>query len=223
MRSPRFRRSAPTTKNLEIMKKPHPCLADPSLPERGSNHGPPLFQVSSPSLMSFLGWADTSASLCTCRKSCTTRGDNANHSGKMWSSGLTLPVATQPPTAPSHPATLLKLASRPSTIPRPRPQPIFFIPLNAVITTETMRKEGGDENEATYVKHLAHSAQRDNEQNRQHPVFPFHRTGSAVTRHGSSGMPLAGHPTVLGFLKELIYLCILLWLRLVSIAAPASL
>lgn len=35
--------------------------------------------------------------------------------------------------------------------------PIFFIPLNTVIMTETMRKKGEDENEVrySYVKHLA--------------------------------------------------------------------
>lgn len=61
-----------------------------------------------------------------------------------------LPIASQPPTRHlPGPATLWRLERR-SLPPR-----LFFIPLMAVIMTETMRRRGRDENEVMYAKHLA--------------------------------------------------------------------
>ena len=99
MRSPHFRRSVPTTKKLEIMKKPHPCLEDPSLPEGEGNHSPSIpFQVFSPLSVEFLGVGWYLCLLCTCRKSCTTQGViMTTTGGKKQSSDLYCPLLHNQP------------------------------------------------------------------------------------------------------------------------------
>lgn len=147
LRAVGLRGSAPTAKRLARRRRrsgqqPHPC-------PRPRAKEPILLSLPG-SLLSQPDAAASAAVWLRESRAARGRGEQRDHGGGS-DTQCTQPVAAQPPTGHlPGPATPGRLERRCAAT-----LLYSLIPLNAVITPETVRKRGGDENEGTHAKHVA--------------------------------------------------------------------